>query len=328
MLSEAFPTNYTPSGGEDFLTGALFSENNNQESVLLIQPCFRYQDLKQLNTGYHLPFFDMGVALSIDRHTYPFFIKQIFMFFNSLGLNKKKLSVTVFGGEMMQNIFLSKDEEAYKTWVELGIPDDQIKFLGIQDNFFLLKQKGYGGVRTEVFYDYEGKRIEIGTVIKLTVSVNSRKSNDDLIISSFNRNVFCLGIGLNRLAMLMEEREFISNFDNSELYEKFTNERGGCFNKFDFYSIYSIIKGVVIVIIDGGCVFDNNQSRRKLFRKILRNLISLTPNNYRNVLFYVDFLNIVLIREACLFSSEDFKYDHINEVFREGIIHVLSNECK
>ncbi len=116
-----------------------------------VQKCLRTDDIDEVGDPSHLTFFEMLGNWSLGDYFKEESIKWSYEFLTDrLGLDKDRLYVTVFAGDKDA----PKDEESYKIWKKLGVPDERIFFLSKKDNWWgPAGATGPCGPDTEMFYD-------------------------------------------------------------------------------------------------------------------------------------------------------------------------------
>lgn len=282
MLSKAFPTNFTPSGGEERLAEILAKENP-KESFCVIQPCFRYQDVDNISTDFHAPLFEMGVAISVNELTLKDMIAQFFVLFDAFGLDREKLKISVLDNSRVLNRHIERDEEAIKTWKKFGIKDSQFKYLGLDENFFMLPDQGYAGIKTEAFYNHKGVEMEIAVFIYLSDSVVTK--DHEQYLSEFDHDVICFGIGIERWAMILQNKKTLFHLEeNQPLIDLFHQLKQDLDISMDeFKKISFISKGLLFLYGDGAVDDNENRGRTSLLRKILRKLRGCYPSEIKDI---------------------------------------------
>lgn len=272
MLSKAFPTNFTPSGGEERLADIL-SKDDPKESFCVIQPCFRYQDMDNISTGHHAPLFEMGIAVSVNEWSLRQVIKQFFMLFDSFSLDRDKLIISVFDGGEKLNEDFERDQHTVEVWKEFGIKNSQFEYKGVHENFFSLPDQGYAGIQTEASYEYRDKKLEIAVFLYLSHKVIKR--NGDKYLSKFKENVICFGIGIERWAMLLEGEETIMSLnENSNFIDLYNDIKKDTLDISleDFKRVVLLTKALLFLHADGANTDLDSKGRRNLLRKLLRKL--------------------------------------------------------
>jgi alanyl-tRNA synthetase len=125
------------------------------------QKCVRTSDIEEVGDLTHLTFFEMLGNWSLGdyykqdsiRWSYEFLTRE-----DLLAIPPDLLWVTVFEG----NEVAPRDDEAASVWRALGIPEDRIVFLGIEDNWWAAGPEGPCGPDTEIFVDRTGEPCEKG----------------------------------------------------------------------------------------------------------------------------------------------------------------------
>ncbi|MBO4547429.1 MAG: alanine--tRNA ligase, partial [Treponema sp.] len=115
------------------------------------QKCIRTGDIDEVGDPSHLTCFEMLGNWSLGDYFKKESIAFSYEFLTSkdwLGLDPKKLSVTVFAGD--ENA--PRDEDAANFWKENGMPEDKIAYLPASDNWWAAGPTGPCGPDTEIFY--------------------------------------------------------------------------------------------------------------------------------------------------------------------------------
>ncbi len=117
------------------------------------QPCIRTGDIDEVGDPSHLTFFEMLGNWSLGDYFKEEALGMSWEFLTSpdyLGLEKERLSVTVFAGDEE----VPRDEEAAGIWLSLGVPQERIYYLPREDNWWgPAGQTGPCGPDSEIFYD-------------------------------------------------------------------------------------------------------------------------------------------------------------------------------
>ena len=115
------------------------------------QKCVRTGDIDEVGDPSHLTFFEMLGNWSLGDYFKKDSIAFSYEFLTSpkwLGLDPRKISVTVFAGD--ENA--PRDEEAADAWKANGMPEDKIAYLSAEDNWWAAGPTGPCGPDTEIFY--------------------------------------------------------------------------------------------------------------------------------------------------------------------------------
>ena len=117
------------------------------------QKCIRTGDIEAVGDPSHLTFFEMLGNWSLGDYFKEEALSMSWEFLTSkeyLGLDKERLSVTVFAGDDD----VPRDDEAADIWRGLGVPESRIYFLPREDNWWGPAGKtGPCGPDSEMFYD-------------------------------------------------------------------------------------------------------------------------------------------------------------------------------
>ena len=115
------------------------------------QKCIRTGNIDEVGDPSHLTCFEMLGNWSLGDYFKKESIAFSYEFLTSpkwLGLDPKKISVTVFAGD--ENA--PRDEDAANIWKENGMPEDKIAYLPASDNWWAAGPTGPCGPDTEIFY--------------------------------------------------------------------------------------------------------------------------------------------------------------------------------
>ncbi len=115
------------------------------------QKCIRTGDIDEVGDPSHLTCFEMLGNWSLGDYFKKESIAFSYEFLTSpkwLGLDSRKISVTVFAGD--ENA--PRDEEAAQAWKDNGMPEDKIAYLPASDNWWAAGPTGPCGPDTEIFY--------------------------------------------------------------------------------------------------------------------------------------------------------------------------------
>ena len=130
----------------------LLGEEHPQGKRLVgVQRCIRTGDIDEVGDTTHHTLFEMLGNWSLGDYFKEDAIKYSFEFLTkALGIDKETLSVSVFAGDKDA----PRDDEAIKTWKELGLNENKIKELTKEDNWWGPAGKtGPCGPDSEMFVD-------------------------------------------------------------------------------------------------------------------------------------------------------------------------------
>jgi len=278
------------------------------------QKCFRTGDIEEIGDDTHHTFFEMLGNWSIGQNENGYFkegaIEYALDFLvNKLGLDKNRLHVTVFKG----NLITPRDEGAIEIWKKHGIPEQHIHEFDEKDNFWgPVIETGPCGPCSEIHYDrgekygcgelcgpncYNCKRfVEIWNLVFMEYYKN--KEGDYVKLNQTNIDT---GIGFERLLSILQGK---SSAYETDLFEELIKEiekyskvkyEG---DKQAYRIVADHLRGSSFLIAEG--ILPSNSDRgyilRRLLRRIVRysrlieldlnyteNLISVIINKYKDV---------------------------------------------
>jgi len=283
-------TLFTGSGMQQLVPYLLGETHPLGNRLYNIQPCLRAQDIEKVGDNRHDTFFEMLGNWSLGDY---FKREQLAWFWEFLTkilkLPKEKLYVTVFAGTSQ----IPADEESYKIWKNLGVPEDHIFKYGPDENWWSRAGKPDqmppgepGGPDSEVFFEFTqlphdkkygekchpncecGRFLEIGN----SVFMEYKKNVDNTFFELPKKNVD-FGGGIERIIMALENEP--DQFRTSLYYpiiqkiEKITKksyqeEK----NKPAMRVIADHQKASAFLIKDG--VFPSNKEQGYILRRLLR----------------------------------------------------------
>src|SRR5215216_619995 len=120
------------------------------------QKSFRTVDIEVVGTTLrHLTFFEMLGNFSVGdyfkKEAVAFALELSTSSENGFGLDFDDIWITVFGGD--ETLGLGPDEEAIAHWRSVGVPDERIVRLGLDDNFWQSGPTGPCGPCSELYLD-------------------------------------------------------------------------------------------------------------------------------------------------------------------------------
>ena len=152
LITENDPSVLFTTAGMHPLVPYLLGEKHPSGTRLTdYQKCIRTGDIDEVGDPSHLTCFEMLGNWSLGDYFKKESIGFSYEFLTSpkwLGLDPRKISVTVFAGD--DNA--PRDEEAATYWKENGMPEDKIAYLPASDNWWAAGPTGPCGPDTEIFY--------------------------------------------------------------------------------------------------------------------------------------------------------------------------------
>jgi len=146
---------FTTAGMHPLVPYLLGEEHPAGKRLVDFQRCIRTGDIDSVGDATHLTFFEMLGNWSLGDYFKKEALSWSYEFLTSkewLGIDKDKLSVTVFEGE--ESTGVPPDTEAKEIWKSLGIPEDGIYMLPREDNWWgPAGETGPCGPDSEMFID-------------------------------------------------------------------------------------------------------------------------------------------------------------------------------
>ena len=305
---------------KNYFTG---DEIPEKRELCNIQPCIRTIDIDDIGDKHHLTSFQMLGSWSIGSYFKEKAIELAFDFLvNNLKIPVEKLYVSVFSGD--EKINLPFDSESKNAWLKVGVPENHIVALGMEDNFWgPASQTGPCGPCTEVFYDtgsgqeyipgefFDTKRyIEIWNAgVFMMLNKNSENSFSSLPFNSVDT-----GAGLERLSMTLNGLESVYETD---LLLPIKNFVSSCFefekeNERKIRILTDHLRTVCLILSEKQKI--SNEGRGYIPRKLIRKCIVIAHKNIKNNNY--DLLRIIK------FIINNFK--DINPNFEKNQEYIIS----
>ncbi|RMA95995.1 alanine--tRNA ligase [Hydrogenothermus marinus] len=232
------------------------------------------------NVGYtprHHTFFEMLGNFSFGDYFKKEAIEFAWEYLTKvLEIPEERLQVSVF----------KEDEEAYKIWKEhIGLPEEKIHKLGVEDNFWSMGETGPCGPSSEIYYD---KGEEYGNPKLGSDEDNRYLEIWNLVFMQYNRDEtgrltplpnpnIDTGMGLERIASVLQGAKSnyetdlfmpIINWTENISGKKYNPENPKDINTISMRVIADHLRAITFLISDG--VFPSNEGRGYVLRRILR----------------------------------------------------------
>lgn len=291
LIPENDPTLLFVNSGMYPLIPYLLGEEH-PEGVRLVdsQKCIRTIDIDEVGDNRHLTFFEMLGFWSLGdyfksetiRWTYEFMTDKK----NGLGLDPARLYVTCYEGD--KNV--AKDIEAAKYWIEAGIPEHRIYFLGENNWWTLPSETSPCGPSSEIFYDVagnlgalsheefvvadeSGKVVEIGNDVFMTYVKDGKGGLDSLP----KKNVD-VGWGFERLVVMAQGVETVFETDLfMPIIKKIEELSGKNYGSHEITIRMRIIadhlRAATFIIGDDFGVLPSNKDQGYILRRLIRRAI-------------------------------------------------------
>jgi alanyl-tRNA synthetase len=255
------------------------------------QKCFRTPDIDNVGvTARHLTCFEMLGNFSIGDY----FKREAIAFAWELttegfGFDPEKVFVTVFGGD--EQLGLGPDTESIEHWLEVGVPRERIVELGREDNFWQAGPNGPCGPCTELYLDRgpdygpatkpgedESDRfMEFWNLVLMQYDQTTHEDGSSTLVPLPTNNIDT-GMGLNRMAMLLQGKETIFETDQFAPLVALAEELSGTrYEQGDeavdraMRILADHTRGMTFLISDG--VVPSNEDRGYVLRRLMRRAI-------------------------------------------------------
>lgn len=232
------------------------------------QKCLRTGDIDNVGkTHRHGTFFEMLGNFSFGDYFKKEAIQWAWEFLTEvIELDPEKMSVTVY----------QDDDEAYDIWHKVvGLPEDKIKRLGKEDNFWEIEE-GPCGPCSEIMYDRgpqyedpEDRYLEIWNLVFTQFNKDSKGNYIPLEHPNIDT-----GMGLERLGLIVENANNIFELKTFKpILDEISNLSGKKYGedaKFDesFRVIMDHSKAMTFLVFDG--VIPSNEGRGYVLRRLIR----------------------------------------------------------
>ena len=257
----------------------------NSLNVCSVQKCLRTSDIDEVGDESHLTFFEMLGNFSFGGYFKEEAISYAWEFIKDyLKIDLSRIEITIFNGEKE----IPKDEESYKIWLELGIPQEKIFFRGKEDNFWgPTGKEGPCGPTSEIYVD----GVEIWNLV-----FNEYFQFEDGKLEKLKTKGIDTGAGLERMLKAVQQEKIETVFE-TDLFKPLIEEIQKQTN-LSYYSspkpfriIADHLKGIVFLIAEG--IEPSNTDRGYILRRLIRstqryaNYLSLKDNWYESLVLKI-----------------------------------------
>jgi alanyl-tRNA synthetase len=321
LIDSTFPHCYTISGAVDFFNRKVNNSPLQSEAFTYWVRCFRHYDLPD---DTHLPFFWMllDVSWNLDnKYSRTGAIKDNFAFLEKIGLDRSKLKVTCWqGGKIYgkginleadvehtcvgpefrklqkEGMYIARDDEAIEAWKSCGIKDSQIVLCGEIgtldpsgfDAIMLNAREHFCGVRSEPYYDMNGRFVEIGVYLseeytKKTTSANvdpnafAADSDESNFLLHLKANPIPAGFGCERMLMAINGLDSVMDIEPYKTIRDTIIKKGklSASNKTLAETTCAYIPAIAFLVYDGANLLIKNsmKARRGIYRQTLKTVI-------------------------------------------------------
>lgn len=293
---------FTTAGMQPLVPYLLGTKHPSGTRLVDVQKCVRTGDIEDVGDNRHLTFFEMLGNWSLGDYFKKESIEWSLEFLTNreegLGLDPKKLYVTVFKGEDE----IPRDEDTIKYWkenfkkhnIEADVADideiikNNVRIipLGKTDNFWIAGQVGPCGGDTEIFYDVLGggdvsgsfqDLVKSGRLVEIwnNVFMEFNKTAEGKYEKLSKPNVDT-GMGLERTTIVMQEKSNVFETDIFEPVIYYVKLNAKNLDDRSMKIVADHIRSAVFMISDG--VVPSNTEAGYVLRRILRRTIRFIDN--------------------------------------------------
>ena len=274
---------FTTAGMQPLVPYLLGEKHPAGKRIADYQKCVRTVDIDSVGDNRHLTYFEMLGNWSLGDYFKEDSIKWSFELLTKyLNIPVERLAVTVFRG----NDMIPADNEAAKLWMEQGIPEERIAFLGEDDNWWPnMEATGPCGSDTEIFYWRSEEEVpekfdpenENWVEIWNNVFMQYMHNPDGTFTPLKNKNVDT-GMGVERVTAVLEGKT--DNYKSSiwkDIIEKIEEVSGKNYDDEKYTRFIRIIadhiRAVVIILGDDAKIMPSNKDQGYILRRLIRRMI-------------------------------------------------------
>ncbi|MDD2504836.1 MAG: alanine--tRNA ligase [Bacilli bacterium] len=271
---------FNTAGMQPLIPYLMGKEHPYGKRLVNYQKCIRTNDLDEIGDKTHHTFFEMLGNWSLGDYFKEESINYSFEFLTKvLNIPVSKLAVSVFVGTNE----IPRDEVSATAWRNLGIKEERIAFLGIEDNFWITGDSGPCGGDTEIFYwrsldpvpekfdPKDDRWVEIWN----NVFMEFYKSPEGKITLLDNKNVDT-GMGYERVVAILEgvDDNYLSSvwIDVIKTLEKITNLSYDS-NEKSMRIIADHLRTAVFILGDYSGIKPSNTEQGYILRRLIRRAI-------------------------------------------------------
>ncbi|MEB0285318.1 MULTISPECIES: alanine--tRNA ligase [Cryobacterium] len=268
-----------------YLTGLVPAPYPRATSV---QKCIRTNDIEEVGkTPRHGTFFQMNGNFSFGDYFkeqaigYAWELLTTSEADGGYGFQEKDLWVTVY----------QDDDEAFRYWRALGLPEDRIQRLGMDSNYWSTGQPGPAGPCSEIFFDRgpaygadggpatdDDRYVEIWNLVFMQyLRGEGTGKNDFVILGDLPKKNIDTGMGLERVAFLKQGVENMYEIDQVrpvlDLAAALSGRRYGAVHDDDVRMriVADHVRSSLMLMSDG--VTPSNEGRGYILRRLMRRTV-------------------------------------------------------
>jgi len=309
LIPENDPSVLFTTAGMHPLVPFLMGENHPSGVRLTdYQKCLRTGDIDEVGDNSHLTFFEMMGNWSLGDYWKEESLNWSWEFLTDskwLGLDKNKLAVTIFAGTDK----VAEDNLSFEIWKKIGVSEDRIAKLGVNDNWWPAGGKSTGpqGPCSEIFYwtgESEAPKVydpndNLWVEIWNNVFMEFNKDENGNLLPLKQKNVDT-GLGLERTAFVLQGKSSVYETDDFLPLMSLIKSQATNYQEKSGRIIADHLRSASFVLADNISVVPSNVDQGYVVRKLIRRVIihakKIGLNNLKS--FFTEFVNILIERFA------------------------------
>ncbi|MEA2404990.1 MAG: alanyl-tRNA synthetase, partial [Thermoleophilaceae bacterium] len=276
----------TTAGMQPFKPYFRGEETPPHERLTSCQKVFRTPDIENVGlTARHLTFFEMLGNFSFGDYFKQGAVEYAWQLStDGFGLDPDRIWVTVFGGD--EDLGIGPDDEAIRCWRSVGVPDERIVHLGVEDNFWQAGPTGPCGPCSELYYDRgpafgadtdrpgddTERMLEFWNLVFMQYEMAEDRS-----LTPLPKQNIDTGLGLDRFASILQDVPSVYETDQFRPLIELGEELSGSAYGADPPTTRALRiladhgRGMTFLLADG--VVPSNEHRGYVLRRIMRRAI-------------------------------------------------------
>lgn len=293
VAGETNSTLFNTAGMQPLIPYLMGKKHEKGTRLVSSQKCVRTVDIEEVGDNTHASFFEMLGNWSLGDYFKKDSISWSWEFLTNketgLGLNPKRIFVTVFKGGVIDGKDVGRDDESVNIWKEIleesGLDPEKRIFYKLKDNWWSAGDNSPCGATTEIFYDLSGEFLnglsqddfekfeDEQKIVEIwnNVFMEYIKENGVVVGDLAEKNVDT-GAGLERLAAVLQKVPSLSETDLFSPLMSIIKKESESFSEHEARIVADHIKTAVFMISDG--VKISNTGRGYVLRKIIRRAVN------------------------------------------------------
>lgn len=297
---ETNATLFNTAGMQPLVPYLMGQEHEKGVRLASSQKCVRTVDIEEVGDNTHASFFEMLGNWSLGNYFKKESIAWSWEFLTNpkegLGLDPKRVYVTVFAGGEIDGAKVAQDEESVAIWKNIfkqaGLDPEKRIFYKLKDNWWSAGDNSPAGATTEMFYDLSGNHVnglsqedfekfeDEQDIVEIwnNVFMEFEKQNGLVVGELKNKNVDT-GAGLERLCAVLQGKGSLAETDLFSSLIQIIKSHSDIQPDRELRIIADHVKTAVFMINDG--IKTSNTGRGYILRRMIRRAV----NSMKNISF-------------------------------------------